>query len=484
MKNIILHIIITTVLLNCPVLTSAQQILELEDVLKLATEHSCRIKTAGYQQELANSRFDFFKSQLRPTVSLESSLPGYTKTSSPVVQPDGAVAFQTIRQANSFLSANASQVIPLTGGTLFVSTSLQRFDDFSFNNKLYNGIPIRVGINQPLRKYNFWKFQKTVLELELKVAQLQYKQAMELTAVQTAILFFEVLQATQQLDIATANQTANERLMVITEERLALGKISKEAYLQLEIELQNASLLAIKATIQQTIAVSDLFGFLGLNSPEMTTSFKWPEPPMLSFIETDKLIAAFHKNQPELAVFKKELKSTEQDLAQAKADYGFQANLQASIGLTRSSKQLAEVYTNPFDEQQFNVTLSLPILDGGKRKSAMETVSIRRKDILASKQQRLLELENSIHQRIKQLNSLQQELSIQKEIMQKTEERYQIVNKRYMLGDVDLTNLTLAQREKDEKKRNYLNTLKAYWISYYDLRALTGYDIIANSEID
>jgi hypothetical protein len=33
-------------------------------------------------------------------------------------------------------------------------------------------------------------------------------------------------------------------------------------------------------------------------------------------------------------------------------------------------------------------------------------------------------------------------------------------------------------REKDEAKRSYLQALKSFWTSYYDLRRLTLYDFI------
>ena len=67
--------------------------------------------------------------------------------------------------------------------------------------------------------------------------------------------------------------------------------------------------------------------------------------------------------------------------------------------------------------------------------------------------------------------------SILKSIMDKADERFIISNERYVLGNIDITNLTLAQREKDQAKRNYINALKAYWGNYFQLRLLTGFDV-------
>ncbi len=56
------------------------------------------------------------------------------------------------------------------------------------------------------------------------------------------------------------------------------------------------------------------------------------------------------------------------------------------------------------------------------------------------------------------------------EIQQKSEERYNISNERYLLGKISLTDLNLAQQEKDQMKMAYIMALRDYWVSLYELR--------------
>ena len=78
---------------------------------------------------------------------------------------------------------------------------------------------------------------------------------------------------------------------------------------------------------------------------------------------------------------------------------------------------------------------------------------------------------------------LQQEVRLQKDISETAAERFDIARQRYILGDISITDLTIAQREKDQALIAYISSLRSYWTDYYQLRVLTGYDFINNDAI-
>ena len=53
-------------------------------------------------------------------------------------------------------------------------------------------------------------------------------------------LYFDVLLAQANQEIAKTNKGVNEKLVEITQERFALGKTSKDELLQIEMSLKNA----------------------------------------------------------------------------------------------------------------------------------------------------------------------------------------------------------------------------------------------------
>ena len=462
---------------------TAQSKIVLEDILALTIENSIQVKLAKNDKELALENYKFFRTQLKPFIGIEASLPNYSKTSSPIIQQNGTIAFQSIRQANSSISGFVSQVLPSTGGSLFLNSNIQRFDDFSFSDKQYNGIPIRLGINQSIFGFNPWKFDKKINAQLLAEANIAYNINIEESLGRATDLYFNILIAEQNLEIAKTNQLVNEKLLYITDERFKLGKVSKDQQLQLEIELNNAKLAVSQAESEKEQATASLYTFLGKQIPSLNNSFTLPKKLEISTIDMDRLLSSYQKNRPEILAFQRQLTENKRDRAKTKSDFGFQADIQASIGLARGASTISTIYSDPFDEQQFNLSLFIPLLDWGKKNSAVKQIKIKEESIKDNQKQFFLELENSIRQMVQLLNRMQSEISIMEEIMNKANERFNISNERYVLGNIDITNLTLAQREKDQTKRNYINSLKSFWTTYYSLRALTGFDVINNQPI-
>ena len=214
---------------------SAQGSVDLDGILSSVLSESYSATAAKNQLEIADANYDFYRSQLKPNVSLRASIPNYSKTSTPVIQPDGTISFTSIQQANSSLSLFATQVIPATGGTLFLNSDIQRFDDLSLDGKAFNGNPIRLGINQPLFGFNPWKYQKDIQSLAKEESLLNYNISIEESLGLATDLYFNILIAKQNLEIANTNEQVNEKLLSITEERLVLGKVSKDEKLQLSL---------------------------------------------------------------------------------------------------------------------------------------------------------------------------------------------------------------------------------------------------------
>jgi len=62
--------------------------------------------------------------------------------------------------------------------------------------------------------------------------------------------------------------------------------------------------------------------------------------------------------------------------------------------------------------------------------------------------------------------------------------QFQTAKDRYLIDKTDVTTLFLAQNELDSTHRQYYQTLKDYWIAYYQLRAITLYDFENNKMLD
>ncbi len=62
-------------------------------------------------------------------------------------------------------------------------------------------------------------------------------------------------------------------------------------------------------------------------------------------------------------------------------------------------------------------------------------------------------------------------------------EKYEIARQRYVLGNLSITDLSIAFAEKDQAKRDYVLALRDFWGAYYELRYLSLYDFEKNKKI-
>ena len=290
------------------------------------------------------------------------------------------------------------------------------------------------------------------------------------------IAFFDLLSAIVDQQIAKTNSEVNNTLLDIANERFTLGKISRSDLLQLELEYRSAVKDYSAATFQVEFAESALLNFLGGYKAQVVELIA-PEPKGEEIaVEAGIALAHARENRPEILSFERRKHEADREINAASTEFGLQANLFASFGFARGSDRLGDIYSDPITEQQVQLSVSIPILDWGRRKSAVGIAKARKELVLQQIAQDELDFENDILQAISNWEQLQREVQLQEEIREVSLERFEISRERYVLGDISITDLTIAQREKDQAQRLYIETLRSYWIAYYQIRKLTAFD--------
>jgi outer membrane protein TolC len=453
----------------------AQQLqqLSLEDFLAQASGQSLQSDAAERDLALAKMDFEIFRGSLKPQINAFANIPNYVKTSSEITQPDGTVRFQAVQNNNSALGLSLNQTIPGTGGVLFFQSNLQRFDDFESNFSLYNGLPFRLGLSQSILGFNPVKWQRQLAPLQIAEAKQQYAADLADLRVSGTQLYFDLLLAVRESEIADTNFFANQRLYEIAEERFELGKISRRDLLQLELELlaaQRGQLAAKQAVSQASAAVANFIG----QSGKVVIYFPLePAETAPIVISEQEALALAHKNRPEWIAYSRRLLEANRSLAEAQRTSGPSIELTAAFGRTRSSMELADIYQDAQPEAFVQLQINVPILDWGQRRNRVAQAKTSQAFTASAIEQEQLELENQVQQTLRAYNSLQAELALARQIRGLAEERFRITTESYVLGAIPLADLTLAQREKDQSERTYVATLRAYFVAQAELKRLT-----------
>ena len=140
--------------------------LTLPQVVDMARNQSISARQAATTKETKYWEYRTFQSNYKPQLTLTSNFPAFNRTFQQVIQPDGTVVFQPIRNNNSSVGVSLSQNIARTGGSIYAQTQVQRFDDFDRKKTLYNGTLFAIGISRPLFRFNNFKWEKQIEPLK------------------------------------------------------------------------------------------------------------------------------------------------------------------------------------------------------------------------------------------------------------------------------------------------------------------------------
>lgn len=321
----------------------------LEDIIsraKALSPEALRIQT---QRENMYWRYRFFRSNYNPQLSLTGILPSFRQEFTAITQPTGDIEFLEIRQNLVDLGLGLQQVIAPTGGMLSVNTSANRFDNFlATGNDIqtrYSGVPMNIRLIQPIFAYNPYKWDKLIEPLVLEESKREYVAAMERLSGTATSIFFEMLQAQVNLEIAQTNLQYNQEIYRIEKARYEMGSTFEDKLLQIELAMLTSKQDAAQAKVNLETSSLRLKSNLGINesadimllSPEIYPVFP---------VDVDRALALAFDNRAEALGFERRKLEADSRVAEAKGER-MQMNLAASYGLNNAALTLADIYRNP-----------------------------------------------------------------------------------------------------------------------------------------
>ncbi len=354
-----------------PVLVKSQSLsdtvkLNLHDVIAIAKTHSTVAVQAVTIRENQYWQYKTFKSNYSPQLTLDGTLPQFSKTNIPVVQPDGTVEFKPVINDNSQLNLGLTQNIGLTGGQLFLGSNILRFSDFDRKQTRYNGNPLIIGLNQPLFAFNSLAWDKKIEPLRYEESLKKYREDMEVVGRDASELFFSLLIAQINKDIAAKNLLNNETIYKIGEAKAVLGRLSKDELLRLKLGVLNARKAVAQANVDAETSDLQLKSFIGFSA---SNKIQLILPDNLLTFEVDKEVAVQQaKNNRQKALeFKRALLEADRDIAKAKGENGLKVNLFGTFGWTNVADQLPGIYNNAKDSRKYVWVFKSLFLTGAVR---------------------------------------------------------------------------------------------------------------------
>jgi outer membrane protein TolC len=455
-------------------LPQAQSPRTLQDLIVTAQTQSPVFRLANNRREISYYQFLTYKSDFKPQVSFYGNAPVYSKEYYGVRQPDGTIIYQPISQTNSNMGIGISQQLPFSGGEISLNSDLALFDDLRSKNRQYSGTPFYIRLAQPLFAVNELKWKRKIEPLKFEESKKGYVQELESIAQQVVKLYFDIFEAQSNRQIALGNAQIAAANYEIEKKRSFLGTTTEDKVLQLELQTLRSKQDYEKASYEYHIAQLNLKTYVGIKD---TAELNLAEPDTIPHLVVNLSEALEHakKNRPEFVEFERKKQEAQRDVAQAKAQKQ-QVLLVASYGLNNVDERLGGVYTNPNDQQRFSIGFNIPILDWGRRSARYHTAKSLEKLTETTNEFDEITIYQEITTLVRNMELLNSSMALSQKADEVARRRYTIANNLYQTGKLSLTDLSLAQSEKDNTRRAFINVLRTYWTSFYLLRRLTLYD--------
>lgn len=451
--------------------------LTLDEVIRIAREQSPSAIMARHRFRGSYWEYRTHIAKFRPGLTLTSTLPELTRSIDRITLPDGTDDFVKRSLMNSSVEVSLVQNIAPTGGSIFMSSGLERIDNFNDeeNPLSYLSTPVSIGFRQPIKAANSFRWEKKIEPLKYEEAKKDYIDAMENVSLRAVNYFFNLIIAQVNLKIGQINYASNDTLYKIAQGRYNIGTIAENELLQMELALLNAGTSLNEARVQLEINKFQLRSFLGYNETvniELIIPSKIPD----FSVDVQKALEEAKKNSPEVVSLKRQLLEADQSVAAAKAEKGLTANLFASYGLTQSDKTIPLAYQNFENQERLQIGLEIPIIDWGLGKGRYRMAQSNQEVVRTTVRQSEIDFEQQVMLQVLQFNLQDDQVRIAAKADTIAQNRFNVTKQRFLIGNVDVTDLNIALTEKDAATRSYLSRLNNYWNYFYTIRRLTLFD--------
>ena len=452
-------------------------VLDLERTVSLATGSS--IPAQKYQNQYEASRFMYlsWEASRKPQFTFESTPVMYERyMTQRYLSVEDVDVYRQQRYFYSQGGISASQVFEPLGGQFYGSTRLGWLRTFGEDAQAqFMTVPLSVGYRQDLLFFNPLKWDRTIEPLKLTQAEKELSYGIETASEAAVEKFFTLALAQDQYRMAEEYLASCDTIYSIAERRYKIASISKAELSILDLERVNASTALVNARIARQRASEDLAVYLGLDKSS-DIELVIPDVPTGLRVDAAEAVEHARENNPAFIESRVELAQARRDAEKARVEKNLNLSLDISLGLNQVANRFSAAYAHPLMQDMAIVSLSVPLLDWGKRKNAWEaSVSkVKATERAAEESARDTELTvsltvNEFNERLAIMETAQQALDIAEDVYTQTLQRF-------IKGQADAFNLSLAQSYWQTARQNRIASLQNYWLSYYRLRRLTLYD--------
>lgn len=458
--------------------------LNMQQVVELAQEHS--IAAMSNRNTFASRYWSYrsFKAELLPSLNLSADLAQFDRSLVALQDAQsGAIYYRNNYNMNNSASVYVRQNVPWTGGTLSLTTSMRRLDQYSPNrNTTYVASPVNLSYTQSLWGYNRFKWSRKTEPKNYELAKRQYIESMEQVN-QTAVSYFwNYVSTKEDYERAVKSFDDSKRLFEAAQTRFAMGTITRDQLMQIESSMLMDSLSLSTRKVNLRTSLNRLCSYIGYtedtelnliidyNIPDITLDYD-------DVLERALQNSSFSLNQ-EISYIQ-----TESSVAQAKANRGLSASIRANFGLSGSGDDLNRTFVQLQESEQIGVSLSIPIVDWGLARGRVRMAEAQALTTRNQLEQSMIDKRQNLLTQVMQFNNQRSQCEISARAAQLAEDSYQLALQNFGSGSMTMTQLDQLKEKRDNALSSYVNNVASFWNYYFEIRRTTLYDYVSGTDI-
>ena len=455
--------------------------LSLDDCIAMARRQSIDAAVALGELRSAYWQWRSYRADLLPEVSLSGTAPSWNKRYSSYQQADGSLSFVRNDYLGLDGAVNITQKLWPTGGTLSVESSLDYLHQSGSggSQNQFMSLPVAITLQQPLFSVNHLKWNRRIEPLRYREAQARFLTETEQVAMQAINLYFGLLLAGEQVNIAKQNLQTAEKLYEVAQAKRRMGTISENDVLQLRLDVLTARSALTNSESNRQARQFALRSFLDV---EADIEPVVPEDVPQVRLDYDNVLNHALQNNALATTMRR--RQMEADYAVATARANRQSiNLYAQLGYTGNADNLNAAYRNLLSNEVVSVGITVPLLDWGKRKGQRRMAESNREIVQGQLRQQSQDFRQDIFILTEQFNNQAEQLLIACEADTIARRRYHTNVETFKIGSISTLELSDAQKAKDQARQNRIQQLFNYWYYYYQLRSIALWDFERGCDI-
>lgn len=460
------------------------RILTMENVVTLAQENS--VSGMMYRNSYVASYWSYrsFKAEYLPSLSLSTNLGNFNRSLVSLQDYNtGAISYRPNYTLSNDATLSLSQNIALTGGTLSLSSSLSRLDQYNPDRlTTYYTQPLYLSYMQSLWGYNSLKWNKEIEPKNYEIAKREYLENMEQVNASAVSYFWSYAAEKDSYEQAAKNFEESKRLYAAAQKRFDMGTMTRDNLMQLELKVLQDSLSIINAEVSLRSALNKLCSFIGYQEDTKLELIIGYDIPEVTLVYDEVLERALENSSFQLSQTVQAIQA-DASVAQAKANRGLNASLQARFGLSNDAAYLKDAFVEMQDQEVVGISLSIPIVDWGLGEGRVKMAKAQAETTRASLQQSMTDYRQNLFTQVMQFNSQRSQCEIARRAAQIADESYELALRNFGSGTMSVTDLNQLQTTRDNARSSYVSSVAQFWNSYFGIRKTTLYDYITGTDI-